>query len=213
MALLDNIKSGNMWNVFRDELKKVERDGIDDLIAFLEDKTDIKVAPASSKYHSNFPSGLMYHSMKVKEYLDFTTQKLEFTKEISSESRLIVALAHDFCKLNFYVIGKEWDKEHKNKTGEWREKKVYKIENKLPLGHGEKSLVLINKFISMTPDEMSAVRWHMGAWEQSLHFYNDQSQSYRDATARYPLVKALQIADQMAELYETEKNKDYQFEL
>lgn len=201
MNLFENIKIEELWEDFIIKLSNVDREGVKDLLAFLEDKTDIQVAPASSKFHSNFPGGLMYHSLKVLHFLKIVNKSLNLN--ISEDSMTIVALGHDFCKLNYYKIGKVWDKEYKQKYNKWREIDQYIIENQLPLGHGEKSLLMVNKFISMFPEEMTAIRWHMGAWEQSLHFYNDQSQSYREATDKYPLVKALQIADQMAELHES----------
>ena len=45
-------------------LRKTNREGIEELINFLE-KSDFFVAPASTRFHGNFEGGLAAHSMKV----------------------------------------------------------------------------------------------------------------------------------------------------
>ena len=50
-------------------LKSVNRDGIDDLIKYLLEDTDYFIAPASTKFHSNFDGGLALHSDNVVELL------------------------------------------------------------------------------------------------------------------------------------------------
>ena len=49
-------------------LRTVKRDGIEDLIKFLE-STDFFTAPASTRFHGDFAGGLVEHSMKVYEIL------------------------------------------------------------------------------------------------------------------------------------------------
>lgn len=41
----------------------------------------------------------------------------------------------------------------------------YQIEDKIPLGHGEKSLYVMSQFFKLTLDEALAIRWHMGAFD------------------------------------------------
>ena len=43
------------------ELKKIKRNGIDNLIEWLE-KSDFFIAPASTRFHSNKKGGLAEHS-------------------------------------------------------------------------------------------------------------------------------------------------------
>ena len=45
-------------------LKTVKREGIDELIEFLE-KTDFFKAPASTRFHGNYEGGLVEHSIKL----------------------------------------------------------------------------------------------------------------------------------------------------
>ena len=49
-------------------LKQVKREGINELIEFIE-KTDFFTAPASTRFHGNYEGGLVGHSMKVYEIL------------------------------------------------------------------------------------------------------------------------------------------------
>jgi len=49
-------------------LRTINRDGIEELIAFLE-KSDFFKAPASTRFHGAHEGGLMEHSMKVYEIL------------------------------------------------------------------------------------------------------------------------------------------------
>ena len=45
-------------------LRTVNREGMEDLIEFLE-KSDFFKAPASTRFHGNFEGGLVEHSLKV----------------------------------------------------------------------------------------------------------------------------------------------------
>jgi hypothetical protein len=69
----------------------------------------------------------------------------------------------------------------------------YKIEDALPLGHGEKSLYLAQRLITLTKDEALAIRWHMGAWDLPENIY-----AYSEAVKQSKLVSILQIADMEA---------------
>lgn len=71
----------------------------------------------------------------------------------------------------------------------------YTVKDTLPLGHGEKSLSIVQDYIQVTKDEKLAIRWHMGAYEPGIHFYYPTGQSYRDASNICPLLHLLQLAD------------------
>ena len=49
-------------------LKTVKREGIEELINFLE-KSDFFIAPASTRFHGDHEGGLVEHSLKVYEIL------------------------------------------------------------------------------------------------------------------------------------------------
>ena len=67
----------------------------------------------------------------------------------------------------------------------------YKYEDALPLGHGEKSLFILQQYVSLSAEEALAIRWHMGAFDlnqQSPY----QNLAYQDAVKQHKLVSILQ---------------------
>ena len=158
-------------------LKQVNREGMDKLIEFLE-KSDFFVAPASTRYHGAYEKGLLEHSMKVYEILKTKTEDNDTTK--------IVALLHDICKVNFYKI----DYRNVKKNGAWEQVPYYTIEDDIPYGHGEKSVMMISEFIKLTPEEKYSIRWHMGFTEPK-ELYGTIGQAY----TKYPLALLTHEAD------------------
>ena len=57
-----------MKEEFIDLLRSTKREGVEEIINFLE-KTDFYKAPASTRYHGNYEGGLLEHSLKVYEIL------------------------------------------------------------------------------------------------------------------------------------------------
>jgi 23S rRNA maturation-related 3'-5' exoribonuclease YhaM len=57
-----------MKEEFIELLKQTNREGIEELIQFLEN-SDFFKAPASTRFHGNFEGGLLAHSLKVYEIL------------------------------------------------------------------------------------------------------------------------------------------------
>ena len=55
---------------FESLLLSTHREGIDKLIAYLKLKTDFFSAPASTRFHSSCPGGLLQHSMNVYKMLE-----------------------------------------------------------------------------------------------------------------------------------------------
>src|SRR5690554_7343052 len=82
---------------FIERLKQVKRQGIDDLIAYLEE-TDFFSAPASTRYHSSFDGGLVAHSLMTHKCLI----RQSAIMDIPAETLTICGLLHDLCKANFY---------------------------------------------------------------------------------------------------------------
>lgn len=144
---------------------KIQRDGIYALLDYLE-KSDFFVAPASSKFHSNYPGGLVEHSLNVYHCLERIVSHYP-ELEISDESVAIVALFHDICKCNFYKIGSRNVKDEE--TGQWYKKQVYEIDERFPIGHGEKSCIMLQWFLNtVTVDELLSIRYHMGGFDASV---------------------------------------------
>lgn len=166
-------------------LKTVKRDGIDKLIKYLED-TDFFLAPASTVYHLACEGGLAFHSLSVYKTLKEKLEKNEIYGKYSDETIILVALLHDICKINFY----KKQKRKKLENDEWIEYDSFTVDEKLPLGHGEKSVIVLQKFINLTMQEILAIRWHMGAFDSEINQKN-----YSKAIEICPLVLALHEAD------------------
>lgn len=181
-------------------LKATERDRIDKVIDYLENKSDYFTAPASTAFHGNYAGGLAEHSLNVynvamRVKAAMVEMKPELADRISDESIAIVALLHDLCKTNVYKI----EKKNRKINGVWVETDAYGVDySKFPLGHGEKSVImLLSLGFALTRDEMMAIRWHMAAWE--LAFQSAEAKSNLNAAKEQcPLLAVLQAADGLA---------------
>ncbi len=172
-----------------DLLRSTKRDGIEELISWLTNRTDFFTAPASTKTHGAFEGGLLIHSLSVYRILNNFSKNI---KDADPNAIIISALLHDLCKANFYI------KQIRNVKipGErrWEEVEVYGIEDTLPLGHGEKSVYMAMKYIDLTDEEAMAIRWHMGGYDDAARAYVS-GMAQAAAFTKYPLAAALAIAD------------------
>lgn len=75
---------------------------------------------------------------------------------------------------------------------------AYIVDDQFPMGHGEKSVSILQDFFHLTDEEKLAIRYHMNAWESGPHFNYHSGQSLDKAVALYPLVILLATADQEA---------------
>ena len=160
-------------------LKETNREGMDKLIEFLE-SSDFFTAPASTRFHGSIEGGLLAHSMKVYEILKEKVGE-------DSESVRIIALLHDICKTNFY---KTDYRNAKNDLGVWEKVPYYTVDDSIPYGHGEKSVMMISEFIKLTPEEKYAIRWHMGFTEPK-ELYTTIGLAYK----KYPIALLTHEAD------------------
>ena len=180
-------------------------DDTDDLIQYLIKETDFFEAPASTRYHSNFQGGLAYHSLcvlynllrlninpsddedtiDIRDDLRSTTNGNE-SLWISLNDIIISALCHDLCKTNFYIPVQKWRKDDR---GKWESYTTWGIDDKFPLGHGDKSVVLLSKHFNSNKVIDTAIRWHMGA------FSTNNYQDFATACNYHPLVALLHSAD------------------
>lgn len=182
-------------------LKSVRRPGVDALIDYLE-KSDFFEAPASTIYHGSYTGGLVEHSLNVYTMLQWCVANLQDSDfelpKISEESVIIVALLHDLCKVNCY---RESTRNVKNEqTGKWEKVPCYKREPLLPMGHGGKSVFIIQQFIKLTPEEAQAIYWHMGAYDTSpYNTLNELGKSYEMNLLAFLLNQADMMATYIAE--------------
>ena len=167
-------------------LKEINREGMDDLLSFLEN-SDFYKAPASTRFHGNFEGGLVEHSLKVYEILKDKVKYSSKPIEVSDDTIKIVSLLHDICKTNFYKIDY---RNAKNELGVWEKVPYYTVDDQIPYGHGEKSVMMITEYIKLTPEEKYSIRWHMG-YTEPKEVYNTLGAAYE----KYPLALLLHEAD------------------
>ena len=135
-----------MKEEFLQLLRSTNRENIESLIEFIT-KTDFFDAPASTKFHGSREHGLLEHSLKVYEILKQKVATAVIPINIPQESIIIIALLHDLCKANYYKIDY---KNAKNALGVWEKVPYYTIEDKIPYGHGEKSVMMATEYIKLT---------------------------------------------------------------
>lgn len=178
----------SLWNF-------VDRPGVAELLEWLE-TTDFYTAPCSTKYHLAREGGLLEHSLHVQKLLD-----LKVPDELR-ESAAICSLSHDFCKIGFYIQEMRNVKE----DNVWAQKPFYIVKDSFPYGHGEKSALLVNRFIKLKTSEFMAIRWHMGGFTPGIQDYS-LAMAMGEAFRKYPLAVLLHMADMEAS-YILEKEDD-----
>jgi len=189
---LSEEKKCELSKEFEDLLISTERENIGGLLSWLKEDTDFFTAPASTNMHCAYDGGLLVHSLNVYKLLN------NFNKNIKCErgdSIIITGLLHDVCKTNFYTKSVRNVKTPGKR--EWTEQEAYQIEDAFPLGHGEKSVYLIMRYIALTEEEAVAIRWHMGGYDDAARSYVGGITQSR-AFQTYPLAPALAIADMYA---------------
>lgn len=187
---------------FEKLLLDTKRPGIENLLEFIR-KSDFYTAPASTRFHGAYEGGLLEHSLNV---LDCLAEKKasdnavwhKVLVNVQSESVVISSLLHDLCKTYFYTTEM---RNKKDESGAWVQVPFYTVDDKIPYGHGEKSVMMIEEYIKLLPAERYAIRWHMGSYEPK-ELWN----TLGTAMEKYPLVLALHEAD-MEATYLLEKEK------
>ena len=183
--------------VFR---SKIKREGSEKLLEYII-SSDFFTAPASARYHSSYEGGLCDHCLNVYDclcdYLNRDVAKTKYKLNYSEETIAIVSLLHDLCKVNVY---KPSFRNVKNEMGKWEQVPTFEFDDKLPYGHGEKSVYMITPFMRLTREEAFAIRYHMG-------FSNEaDARNVGKAYEMFPLALALSTADMEATYYlETER--------
>lgn len=169
--------------VFKELLRDAAgaRRGYGDFVEWL-DSTDFFTAPASTKYHGASEGMLCQHSLNVKHRMD--TRKAEYIALGGRpESADIAALLHDVCKTSRYRAKASGGYEYADGDG-------------LPIGHGERSVILIQRFMTLTTEEIVAIRWHMGAFDDA--FRGGANRELSSAFKKYPLALMLHLSDMEA---------------
>lgn len=96
------------------------------------------------------------------------------------ETVAVVALLHDVCKVDVYTQEEDGS---------------YSYNDPFPIGHGEKSIYYIQRFMKLGFEEATAIRWHMGAYDKAAR---SDLRDLDKAFKKSPLAVMLHIADMMA---------------
>lgn len=161
----------NNYTKFKNYLTRfISRPGVDKLIAWL-DKSDAKVAPASTKYHLSEEGGLIQHSLNVFNRL-IRMVKYEYgsieDSPYSQETITLVSLLHDISKVNFYNL--EY-RNTKDESGNWIKVPYYSVkseDDRLFYGsHSENSIYMLKQFFNLSYEEEIAILYHMNGVDVS----------------------------------------------
>lgn len=190
----------NLVNEFERLLFSTKRPGIEKLVEYIR-KIDFYTAPASTKYHGCHEGGLLEHSLNVYKCLMAKKNSetwREVFQNITDENIIITALLHDLCKTNFYVVEMK-NKKVYSETGtkmdsngryDWVSVPGYSIEDKNPMGHGEKSVIMIMNFIKLVPNETYGILFHMG-----FTLPKEEWNTLSAAIQKHPFILAVHEAD------------------
>ncbi|WP_027627851.1 HD domain-containing protein [Ruminiclostridium cellobioparum] len=181
----------------------IHREGSDKLLEYLLSKSsDFFTAPASTRFHGAYEGGLVEHSLNVyeclKDYLARERVHSVYRLDYDEESIAIVGLLHDLCKINCYKAG---TRNVKDENGIWQSVPTYEYDDRLPYGHGEKSVYIITGFMKLTREEAFAIRYHMGFSGV------EDKRNVGDAFEQFPLAFALNTADMEATYFLEGKKK------
>lgn len=196
----------NLTNVNKEEFiriyqENIRREGAEALLDYLKG-SDFFTAPASTRFHMAIEGGLCRHSINVYNRLvTLVTAEYgaDWQSKVSAESVAICGLLHDLCKIDMYTT--EF-RNVKKADGTWDKVPYYTVDEKLPYGHGEKSVYIINGFLRLTREEAMAINWHMGSFDDRV---KGGSFAIAHAYAKFPISVLLHMADLSASYLDEER--------
>lgn len=188
------------------ELSSISREGIDNLINYLENSTFFS-DPASVNKHNNYDGGLAEHSFNVFKNLEKYKIIYPELNDIS-DSIKIVGLLHDISYVGCFQKSTKnlplKGSDGKNKRAEngkiiFVEKESFDFypENQLPYPHGHLSTIVLKQFIKLTKLEDLAIVWQNGYSQ-----FNDYQPQLVDlAFKKHKLVMLSFFAKKEASIY------------
>ena len=149
-----------MNNKFYDLLKSTKREGIEDLIAYMQ-KHHFEDAPCSTKYHLAEPGGLLKHSLNVYDLMVKLNESLK--ANVPRDSIILCSLLHDLGKMGDY--GKAYYIDNILKSGIVSNVEPYKAnKDLLYLPHEVRSTLICERLVKLTEDEIFAIYYHNGKY-------------------------------------------------
>ncbi|AKB16491.1 3'-_5' exoribonuclease Bsu YhaM [Methanosarcina thermophila CHTI-55] len=163
-----------------DLLRKTKREGIRDYIHYLKN-SDFFIAPASTKYHRNYPGGLAEHCLNLLEPLKLSNSRLKRDEQLPEDSLVITALCHDVCKEGLYI----------GEYGNYRTLEGHPANNK----HSTLSIERIKRYIRLTRIERDVILYHMGLFSCYEYGMEYTPEDLMKAIKRHPLVQIFAAID------------------
>ena len=152
---------------FKTILLKTEREGMEDLLGYMED-CGFFTAPCSGSFHLAIESGLLSHSLNVLHNAEKISVALIGGKNLTKEMKdsiAIVSLLHDLGKMGQFE--KPNYIENVLKSGKVSDAKPYTTNPELlPVDHEIRSIVIASMFIDLTEEEQFAILYHNGLYGQ-----------------------------------------------
>ena len=125
-------------------LQSTQREGIDNVIQYLDDRGFFYRASSSNRHH-NVPGGLAEHSLGACKLALRAAQ----TTNLPKDSVIIAALLHDICKADRFWFKGRSIHQHAPKCS-------------LDSKHSVRSVVILKDCgLKLTEQERRAIRWHM----------------------------------------------------
>lgn len=150
---------------FRDSLMKTKREGMADLLSYLEKDLSFLTAPCSSSYHLAKEGGLLEHTVNVMKLAEKIGVALLGGAEYNKihNSVMIAAALHDIGKCGDH--GKANYVPNILKSGDVSAAKPYKTnDDLLPIDHEIRSVKIAAMFLDLTEDEEYAILYHNGLY-------------------------------------------------
>lgn len=197
-------------DTFLSLIESIEREGVNkELLVKQLNGSDFFYTPASTRYHSAYDGGLCAHSLNVYQtllrlcetlYTEVTDEGVKLNCPYSNDTLKIVALFHDFDKMNkyekffknekhYYDGGTKYDEMGRY---DWRSVPGYRVKeykDRFVMGtHGENSAYMTNTFIPLSTEEYGAIINHHG-------IYDNPELPLSEIFRRNPLACLLHLAD------------------
>jgi len=81
-----------------------------------------------------------------------------------------IETATDVPTINLKTEFKANYRNAKNERGEWEKVPYYTVDDTIPYGHGEKSVMMLTEYMKLTNEEKYSIRWHMGFSEPKENY-------------------------------------------
>lgn len=163
------------WNYLKGLLLSTKREGMDKLVEYIEG-TDFKLSPASTQYHHSYIGGLVVHTIEVYKNAVELNKAMKFN--LKDEQIIVAAVLHDLCKANSYDTYK---RNVKDDNGTWKQVDAFMNNDKWPIGHAHKSVIIAQMFTKLDDVEISMIVGHMGPFDGNEYFYTALTQKYPEA--------------------------------